>query len=294
MIVEIRDEVVALSGALVRDEWLTLQSAVNVRLKHHPGGIVVDCGGLTALTPEGAETFRRAFRHVGAGGGRIVVASIPPEIMWVIRRVPDLGSQLPVAATVAEARASLGLGAVPRRHIGDAPGTIVAGLLGTNADGHAVAVACRLAQAAGRAAPEGASAGSEVLLYLVYLLLVPRNMPLLSAMGPEEEAARGALEELDTAVRAVSRLRSVGRVERTRDPGKRLVEVAGEVRAETVVLALPSEPTAEIDSVARSVLAQAPCDVVINRLAAPAAAAPAASVSPIRIAPIAYDPKGAP
>ena len=33
MIVEIRDEVVALSGALVRDEWLTLQSAVNVRLK---------------------------------------------------------------------------------------------------------------------------------------------------------------------------------------------------------------------------------------------------------------------
>ena len=54
------------------------------------------------LTPEGAETFRRAARHIGAGGGRIVVASVPPEIMWVIRRTPDLGSQLPLAATVAE------------------------------------------------------------------------------------------------------------------------------------------------------------------------------------------------
>lgn len=290
MIVEIRDEVVALSGALVRDEWLTLQSAVNVRLKHHPGGIVVDCGGLNALTPEGAETFRRAARHVGAGGGRIVVANVPPEIMWVIRRTPDLGSQLPIAATVAEARASLGLAAAPRRHIGDAPGTIVAGLLGTNADGHAVAVACRLGQAA-RISPDNPAA--ESLLYLVYLLLVPRNVPLLSAMGPEEEAARCALEELDGAVRAGSRLRPVGRVERTRDPGKRLAEVASEVRAETVVLALPAEPTAEIDSVARSVLAQAPCDVVIHRLATPAGQAAAATVSPTRIAPITYDPKGA-
>ncbi len=268
MIVEIRDEVVTLSGTLRRNRWATLQSAVNVRLRHHPAGIVVDCGGLQLLTPEGARTFRDAAQHIVAGGGRIVLANVPPEVMQVLRQTPNLGSQLPIAATVADARASLGLEiSRPRSVAGGGTGTAVAaGLLGTEADSHAVAMACRLAYS------------MQATVYLIYLLVVPRNKPLLAALGDQEEAARGALERLEAAVRT-ARLRPAPRVERTRDPAGRLVAVASEVRADAITLALPPGSSEELNALAEAVLARADCDVVINRLPAPqSGAVPAAPV----------------
>ncbi len=261
MIVEIRDEVVALSGMLRRNHWPTLESAVNVRLKHHPAGIVVDCSGLIGLTLEGADTFRNAASHIARGGARIVLANVPPDVMAVIRQVPNLRSQLPIAETVAAARASLGLETRVRTGAaGDSTHDVVAGLLGTEADPHAVAVACRLGQ----------PLTSRV--YLTYVLVVPRNMPLLSALGPEEEKAQSTLERLDGAVR-LARLQPVPRVERTRDPATRLIEVAGETRAESIVLALPPGCPEDLVALAQALLARAPCDVVINRLSAPETAA---------------------
>lgn len=269
MIVEIRDEVVALSGNLRRNQWPTLLSAVNVRLRHHPAGIVVDGGGLLSLTPEGAETFRDAAQHIARSSARIVVANLPPDVMRVLRQVPNLRSQLPLAPTVAEARASLGLHLAPRHHqAGDTAGDIVAGLLGTSADPHAVSVACRLGQSA---------SGGRV--HLVYLLQVPRHMPLLSPLGSEEEAAGEALEGLNGAVRAAG-LVPVRRVERTRHRATRLVEVAQEVHAEAIVFALPADGPEELTAMAEDILARAGCSVVVNRLAFPeAVAAPVPAVS---------------
>jgi anti-anti-sigma regulatory factor len=129
MIVEIRDEVIALSGKLERNHWRTLESAVNVRLRHHPAGIVVDCGGLSALTPEGAKTFREAADHIARSGARIVVANVPVAIMRVLRQIPNLGSQLPLAASVADARASLGLPAPDQASHGARSGGSAAGFL---------------------------------------------------------------------------------------------------------------------------------------------------------------------
>lgn len=253
MIVEIRDEVVALSGVLRRNQWPTLQSAVNVRLKYHPAGIIVDCSGLRALTPEGADTFRAAAQHIARSGARIVVASVTPDVMRVLRQVPNLRSQLPLAETVSEARASLGMEAPGRRQAGEAPGDIVVGLLGTDADADAVAVACRLSETVGGR------------IHLAYLLVVPRNVPLFSPVGSEEESARAALERLDNAVRLAHRT-PIRRVERTRDRATRLVEVAAEARADMVVLALLPDASEDLVATAEKVLVRAPCDVVVDRL----------------------------
>lgn len=271
MIVEIRDEVVALSGVLRRNQWRTLESAVKVRLKHHPAGIVVDCGGLESITAEGAETFRDAAAHIAASNARIVVARVPPEVMKVLRKVPSLGSQLPLAATVAEARASLGLENPTRqRRAGESPSNIVVGLLGNEADVHAVMVACRLGRA------------MQSTVHLAYLLVVPRNKPLLSPMGDEEEEARRALSGLEGAVRKKG-LQAVPRIERTRDPAARLIEVASEVHSETIVLSLPGDCPEEQTTVAETLLARGPCDVVIDRLPRPAAApAQGAAALPLR------------
>lgn len=281
MVIEIRDEVVALSGVLRRNHWRTLESAVNVRLRHHPAGIVVDCSGLEAITPEGAQTFRDAAAHIagsaaagdgatngtgaaaGAPKARIVLAGVPSPIMRVLRQVPNLGSQLPVAASVADARASLGLsrtprvraaGGSPRAGDGGATASVVAGLLGTPADPHAVAIAGQVARASGAS------------VYLVYLLVVPRHVPLLSALGEEEAAARQVLDSLENAARAQG-LSVVPRVERTRDPAGRLVEVAAELGAEAITLALPPDPDPDLIAVAKETLARARCDVLVDRLA---------------------------
>jgi nucleotide-binding universal stress UspA family protein len=141
-----------------------------------------------------------------------------------------------------------------------AAAAVAAGLLGTEADSHAVAMACRLAHS------------MQATVYLIYLLVVPRNKPLLAALGDQEEAARGALEQLETAVRT-ARLRPAARVERTRDPAGRLVAVASEVRADAITLALPPDSSEELSAIAETVLARADCDVVINRLPALLAAA---------------------
>lgn len=278
MIVEIRDEVVSLSGVLNRNHWHTLESAVKVRLKYHPTGIVVDCGGLDALTPEGAETFRDAARHIAASGqdARFVLANVPAEVMRVLRQIPNLGSQIPLAATVADARLSLGLSgataaaaAASSSAAADSAanagtqesGGIVVGLFGDEGDRHAVAVGCRLA---------GAEAGNPAAarVYLTFLLRVPRNVPLLSPMAAEEEAARETLERFETAVREERRL-PVPRVERTRDPAARLVEVAETLRARSIVLALLPDALEERTQITETVLFKASCDVIINRLPAP-------------------------
>lgn len=297
MIIEIRDEVVSLSGVLQRNHWHTLESAVKVRLKHHPAGIVVDCGGLESVTPEGADTFRDAARHIArtGKGARFVLANVPASVMGVLRQIPNLGSQLPVAETVADARISLGLpadtgasgaaaaaadaeqGETVSIADDDTPeNSVLVGLFGSDvADPHAVAVGCRLA-AAGKGAEDASG------LCLTYLLQVPRQMPLMSPMAAEEEAARQALERFDAAVRARS-LRPFTRVERTRDPAQRLVDVASEIHARSIVLAVAPEGADEMNRIAASVVARASCNVIVNRLPLPArapAAAGAAGASP--------------
>jgi hypothetical protein len=148
---------------------------------------------------------------------------------------------------------------------------VVAGLLGTEADDHAVAVACRLAAAVGNAT-----------VHLAYVLVVPRHVPLLSALGPEEEEARAALERLTAGARAVRGVSAVvPRLERTRDPAARLAEVAKMARATSLVIGLPADPPDDLKDVASALLIRAACEVVIDRLRPPQHALTAVTVAPV-------------
>jgi len=109
MIVEARNDTVNLLGALTKNHWQTIKAAANLLLKRNPSGIIINCAGITECTEEGAETFADAQSYIQRHGARIVLCDIPDHVMEVLRRVPGVRSQLPVACTMAQARASLGL-----------------------------------------------------------------------------------------------------------------------------------------------------------------------------------------
>ena len=258
VIIEIRDEIVALSGTLRRNEWRTIEAAVNLRLRKHPRGIVVDCSELKMVTPEGAETFRSVANHLQKTDARFVVASLSETVAATLRQIPNLFSQMPVADTVADARTSLGMADVGLRATKE-PTTIrpvIVGLLGTESDSHAVALGCRLARQ--NTAP----------VYLVQMLQVPRNMPLLSALGAEEEGARSELMRYETAVRQKN-LVPVVRIERTRAAGERLVQVAQEAGAQVIALAVGNNPETSLWETVNTIVRLSPCHVLVNRLDSP-------------------------
>jgi hypothetical protein len=278
MIIEVHDEVVALSGALRRNHFTALESAVNLRLRAHPEGIVLDCGGITAITPQGAETIRDVAAHLSAeyGGARLVLAAVPAHVLRVLRHVPNLGSQTPIAETVADARRSLGLSApaapglsARAAAIAEGRGEVLVGLFGSSSDPHAVAVGCRIAAKAARIADggrdgSGAAPSARPRVHLIYLLTVPRDRPLLAAVG-EEDGAAAELARLAEAVRAAGHV-PVTRLERTRSAASRLVALTGDLRAGVVVLALSGDAAAEEVATVEAVIAQARCDVLVDRL----------------------------
>src|SRR5260221_6268820 len=109
MIVTTRGDMVGLSGALVKNQWMTIKAAANLLLKEHPEGIIIDCSELDNVSEEGAKTFLDAMRDIQAAGARIVVCSLPENVMQVLRTVRTVRSQLPIASCLEEARASLRL-----------------------------------------------------------------------------------------------------------------------------------------------------------------------------------------
>ena len=107
MIIETRGHVVHLSGSLHKNQWMSIRAAANLLLHDHPQGIIVDCAGLENISEDGARTFLEAMRDIESARARIIVASLPQNVLTVIKTVPGVRSQLPIAASVEAARASL-------------------------------------------------------------------------------------------------------------------------------------------------------------------------------------------
>lgn len=280
MIIEIRDEVVTLGGTLTKNQWAAVESALAMRLRHHPAGVILDLGGLTLVSPEGAQTFRDAVSHASrvVPGARLVLANVPANVARVLRGSGGLGSSLAVASTVAEARASLNAAQTLMDQAGgtqttksaansDRAGTrrpeVIVALLGSDADGHAVAVGCRLAGAI----PSDPRTREPVSrMHLAHVLIVPRDRSLLAPMEAEESAVK-RLAQLAASVKANGCVGSVvTQIERTRDGGIRLADLASELRAEFLVLALGTNASSEDVSLARYVVERAPCEVIVNRV----------------------------
>ena len=262
MIIEAREDVVRLEGSLDKNLWPTIQAAANLLLRHHIEGIIVDGGGLTGCSPEGAKTFRDAMDYIERYRARIVVCDLPAAVMEVVRAVPGVRSRLPIADTLEEARASLRLAGpgAPRAVAGNRPPLeILIPLLGGDHSAAVTALACRLASAEGD--------GRKARLHLAYMLEVPRHLPLAAPL-PEEEAA--AAQALETAIHS-ARCEGVNaepRVARARDIGEEIIVQAEALSASLIVLGyLPSSDPADtrLARITRTVLDRAPCEVILNK-----------------------------
>src|SRR5579871_3810910 len=109
MIIETRGDVVRLSGTLHKNQWLTIRAAAGMLLHDHPQGIIVDCSQLQDISEDGAKTFLEAMRDIEAAKTRIIVVNLPENVLRVLKTVPGVRSQLPIASSIEEARASLGM-----------------------------------------------------------------------------------------------------------------------------------------------------------------------------------------
>jgi len=261
MIIEAREDVVRLEGALDKNLWPTIQAAASLLLRHHIQGIIVDGSGLTGCSAEGAKTFRDGMDYIERYRARIVVSGLSESVMEVIRAVPGVRSRLPVSATPDEARASLKLGRSPaaRATAGDrAPRSILVPLLRADNPEAASALACRLAKGEG---------GQAARLHLAYVLEVPRHLPLTAPLPEEEAEASRALEAAAAQARCDG-VTAEPLVTRARDAGEEIVHQAEMLSASLIVLAyLPSDDPGDtqMSRVSRTVLDRAPCEVVLNK-----------------------------
>jgi anti-anti-sigma regulatory factor len=239
MIVETYEDIVILSGSLQMNNWETIQTAISLILKRHPSGVIIDCSGLTGMSPEGALTFQDAFDYVSHHDeARVVLAAVPPAVQKVLRDTPEVRSQLPIVATVEEARRSLdALSALEQSKSKakvkkDAKFSILCVLEGAETDLDVLVMTREIVN----------NISAKVVILLP--ILVPRNLPLTAPMpNIEEKAALSAAKAQDILVDL--RTPSVVRMERTRDLAALLQEQSEEIKASYTVLAIPMEREGE-------------------------------------------------
>jgi len=261
MIIETREDVVILEGSLDKNLWPTIQAAANLLLRAHGEGIIIDCAGLTACTPAGALTLRDAIDYIERYDARIVVCSLPENILATLRTIPGLRSKLPTTATVEEARASLSLPRNSAAPIGRRPlHDILVPIFAKVPSDHAIALACRIAKAD----------GLKARIHLAYVLEIPRALPLTAPL-PEEECL--ACDVLDAAEKLVKRegLAAAPKVCRGRDAGEEIVNQAHALNANMIVLSYSQDMDASDDllkKVGRTVLDRSQCEVILNKVPA--------------------------
>jgi anti-anti-sigma regulatory factor/nucleotide-binding universal stress UspA family protein len=261
MIIEARDDVVRLEGALDKNLWPTIQAAANLLLRQHVQGIIIDASGLVRCSTEGARTFLDAMDYIERYHARIVVAAVPPEVMETVRTVPGVRSRLAVSETIDDARKSLSLEGSRRIQLQSKRRQwqdVLVPLIGGVAPEAATALACRLAK----------SDGQKPRIHLVYVLEVPRLLTLTAPLPEEEAVAARVIEGAEAIVRREG-LTPVTYVTRARDAGDEIVHQARQIGANIVVLTYVPEDEAGDDvrgRVVAALLSNAPCEVILNKL----------------------------
>jgi len=229
LFIEARGDTITLSGEIKSNIWPAIQAAAALLLRNHPTGIIVDCSLLTNCTVKGAETFSDAFRYITSHNARIVVAGLAPELLEIGKSVPGVRSQLPLADSVAEARASLRLVEItPQR--GRARIAAVAPMLGVWQ--RAVYHCDRLA------------VGEDCEIHLVDLMKVPRTLPIGTPLPEREAEGQRRLEEARKAI-GDSRMKCFTHVERTRSNASGLTEFVKRLEADFAVISVDEAPGGE-------------------------------------------------
>jgi basic amino acid/polyamine antiporter, APA family len=147
--------------------------------------------------------------------------------------------------------------------------TAIVPLFGTDLNARALRRAARLL-------------GPDAVVYALFVLRVPRQLPLEGGMEAEEAAGRALLESARVAGRKLEVRVKTGLI-RTRNPGAALVDEARRVHADLLYLDAVHAPPSEqaLGATATYLLARRPCRIVIETgRAAPVADPPAAAGYP--------------
>lgn len=264
MIIETRRDVVLLSGMLHKNQWLTIRAAAGMLLRDFPEGIIVDCSGLQEVSESGAKTFLDAMKDIDAAHTRIIVANLPANVMQVLKSVPGVRSQLPIAESVDAARASLKMHRRTTNQLSSAQAT--------GAKSRVVVVPLMaevdLTYGADLAARYSNMANAD--LRLVYLLEVTRDLPLNAPLPAQEQAAEQTMQIARQFV-ANHSCTATEHIERVRDAVDGILVSIKSHNADLVLLgashhAVEHEGHDRFDKLVDSLLHRAPCEVIIGRL----------------------------
>ncbi len=264
MIIESKDDVLSLSGSLHKNQWMTIKAAANLLLQDHPQGVIIDCEHLEDISGDGAKTFLDAMRDIEAANARIIVSMLPDNVLAVIKTIPGVRSQLPIATSVAEARASLRTAsrvAPPPAYTGTGKRTqvILVPLLADVDLTYGAALAARVAKP-GR---------SEVRL--VYFMEVGRNLPLNAPLAEEEQAASAALARAKQLFQG-SDAPLHEHIEKVREASDGIMTTIKNYGAEILVFGagqslIEGEDASEaFHALVDKLLYRAPCEVIVGRL----------------------------
>jgi ABC-type transporter Mla MlaB component/nucleotide-binding universal stress UspA family protein len=247
--------VISLSGTITQNLWPVLSPAVKLQLKQHRAGIVLDCHGIRDFDAVGSETLLEAARYVQEQHGKIILAHAPEMVLDILRNTPQIAALMPLAWTVTEGRERLGL-----PMCGDCADTILVGMLGTPADGHAIALACQLLIQSNTPSTPNAR-----VLHLAYLVKITHEMPLISPDGEHETIACESLEAVENYLHE-QHISVRIRVERSRHPAQHLLDIARETQPTPLIIALPKVASEEDRAFLQHVLDHATCEVLVHRI----------------------------
>lgn len=236
MIVESYEDVIILSGALRSNFWETIHTAIALTLKRHPTGVIMDCSGITECTVEGADTFVDVMHFIEDQDARIIVAAVPEHVLEVLKRVPEVRSQLPISPSVEDARKSIDLlvkGEEERpskKKLQQNPSLrkFLLCLSGDASDEELVNVSREIA----------GPALAEVCL--IFPVIVPRELPIQSPLPELEAQAKAALEKAQANLTKAEISNSI-RIERARDVASAIRDALEEMDANQVFVSLPTD-----------------------------------------------------
>lgn len=268
MIVEVRGDVVHLEGHLESNLWPAIKAAVNLSLKRHPRGIVVDCERLLSCTDDGVITFVHAMDYIHSCGARVLICNVPEEILQKIKQTQGVRSQLPIARTLEEARASLSLE------------TLISAPAETKAEKVILVPVLEILDVSrGIALARELSKGISSEVHLSYFLEVPKSLPIGAPLPEAEALAQKKLKEAEALLSpadkkqakkdALQKLSVAVHVERTREVSSGILNLAKQLQASVIIISTSAAPDLDheqLEQIVSTLLIKAPCEVLIDRM----------------------------
>jgi len=252
MIVEFYEDVVQISGSLRSNFWDTIHTAISLALQKHPKGVIVDCSGITECTVEGADTFRDAMEYISRQDALIILAAVPAAVQEIVKSIPEVRSQLAIAASVEEARHTMDLLSNEEGRGGRPSARQVAlQLCGTDCDTVAMNAAARMARS------------TQGHVHIIFPIVVPRDLALHAPLPQQEDLAVSTVDKVKELFKEKNLPYTV-HIERGRDVGVILNTVCEENRVEYLFVPLPTNPDAAANIV-RSILSRLKCTVSFIR-----------------------------